>query len=296
MNFFEKTSPQGETINIAYEDYGQGQPVVLIHGWPLSQRMWEYQRFPLVEAGYRVISYDRRGFGDSSKPWNGYDYDSLTSDLKDLLDHLDLQNVVLVGFSMGGGEVARYFKNYGGERIAKAVLISAVTPFMARTDDNPNGVKQEVFDEIMQGLKEDRLGFLEDFGKQFFGVNMLSKPISQASMNFYLTLEGLASPRATRKCAKAFAQTDFRHDVQQINVPTLIVHGSSDKTVPIETSGDQAAKLIPDNHYRVFEGAPHGLFFTHKTELNNALMEFLGHPVASTSASRVDEPSSAIQI
>lgn len=265
----------GEEIEISYNDYGQGKPVILIHGWPLSKEMWEYQLGDLVNAGLRVIKYDRRGFGKSSKPWDGYDYDSLTEDLRALITELDLQDVTLVGFSMGGGEVARYFAKYGSDRIAKAVLVSSILPYLAKTNDNPDGVDQSVFAEMMEEMKKDRIGFLDDFGKKFFGVNLLNHPVSTPLLEYYRTLASHASARSTQQCALSFAQTDFREDVKAINVPTLIIHGDKDQTVPIEASSDRLSKLLPDARYEVYDGAPHGLFYTHRDRLNGDLIDFI---------------------
>jgi pimeloyl-ACP methyl ester carboxylesterase len=219
--------------------------------------------------------YDRRGFGKSDKPWDGYDYDTLTDDLHALMTELDLQNAVLVGFSMGGGEAVRYLSKYGNERVSKIVLISAVTPFLQRSDDNPDGVPEKIFIEMMDQIKEDRNSFLEDFGKKFFGVNVVSKPVSRAMLEYYCMLGSMASPRATQECAKAFAQTDFRHDIENISVPALIIHGGADKTVPIEASSDRTAKMILDFDYKVYDGAPHGLFYTEKEMLNQDLIYFI---------------------
>nr|WP_293834121.1 alpha/beta hydrolase [uncultured Arsenicibacter sp.] len=274
----------GEPVNLFYQDWGQGKPVVLIHGWPLSHEMWEYQMTELPKQGIRCIAYDRRGFGKSSKPWSGYDYDTLADDLKAVLDELDLQDVTLVGFSMGGGEIARYFSRHGGARVSKAVLVSAVTPFMLRTDDNPDGVPQETFDEMLANMKDDRIKFLDDFGKQFFGVNLINRPVSTPLLEYYRTLASLASPVATQECAKSFSSTDFRQDMGSINVPTLIIHGDSDKTVPIETSGEQSSQMVLNSTYKVYDGAPHGLFYTEKEQLNRDLADFILEPVAARSA------------
>ncbi|GEO06131.1 arylesterase [Adhaeribacter aerolatus] len=276
MKFIQKRDAgTGEDIQLAYADYGKGRPVILIHGWPLSKEMWEYQVDDLVNAGLRVIKYDRRGFGHSAKPWDNYDYDSLTDDLHAIIEQLDLRDAVLVGFSMGGGEAVRYLSRYGNDRVSKLVLISAVTPFLGKTADNPDGVDQSVFEEILANIKKDRIGFLDDFGKKFFGVNLISHPVSTPLLEYYRMLASVASSRATEQCAIAFAQTDFRKDVQQINVPTLIIHGDADQTVPIKASGDRTAKMIPGNQYLVYEGAPHGLFYTHKEKLNQDLIQFI---------------------
>ena len=265
----------GEEINLAYCDYGAGRPVVLIHGWPLSMEMWEYQLHDLVSAGLRVIKYDRRGFGKSSKPWNGYDYDSLSNDLKAVLEELDLRDVTLVGFSMGGGEVARYLNRFGSARISKIVLISTVLPFMVKTANNDEGIDHEVFDDMISQIKDDRIQFLDEFGKKFFGVTMLNKPISVPLLEYYRMLASLAAQHSTLKAAEAFAQTDFREDIKAISLPTLIIHGDEDQTVPIEASSHRTAQLLPNAQYIVYEGAPHGLFYTHKERLNNDLVNFI---------------------
>lgn len=276
MNFIETNDVQnGNTIKLAYCDYGEGKPVVLIHGWPVSKEMWEYQLDALVQAGYRVIAYDRRGFGHSDKPWGNYDYDTLTDDLYAVLNELDLHDVTLVGFSMGGGEVARYFTRYGGERVTKVVLISSVVPYMPKTEDNPDGVPQEMLEKMGKQVKEDRIAFLDDFGKMFYGVNLVNHPVSAPYLDWFRMLAAVASPKATADCMKAFAYTDFRNDAPNINVPTLIIHGDADKTVPIETSSNHTAQLVPNNQYLVYEGAPHGLFYTERERLNKDLVEFI---------------------
>lgn len=272
---FLKSNFEGEELNIAYSDYGHGRPVVLIHGWPLSREMWEYQINDLVEAGYRVIKYDRRGFGKSSKPWNGYDYDTLADDLKLVMDELDLKDATLVGFSMGGGEVVRYLSKNGSARVKQVVLIGAVTPFLLKTNDNPEGVDGSVFEGMMEEMKNDRIGFIDDFGKKFFGVNLVSHPVSTPLLEYYRMLASMATARSTQQCAVAFSQTDFREDLKKIDVPVLIIHGEKDKTVPIEASGDRTAAMIPGSTYIVYEDAPHGLFYTHKEKLNKDLIAFL---------------------
>lgn len=272
------TDAQGNDINLFYSDLSQGQAsqtVVLIHGWPLSHEMWEYQLTELPKHNLRVVAYDRRGFGKSSKPFGPYDYDTLADDLKAVLDELNLDNVTLVGFSMGGGEIARYMSRHGGKRVAKAVLVSAVTPYMLKTDDNPDGVDKSTFDEILANIQKDRANFLQTFSKQFYGVNMMSNPVSQAHLDGDFFRAYLASPIATIECAKAFAMTDFRDDLRHFNVPTLIIHGDDDKTVPIEASGERTAELLPNAQYIVYSGAPHGLYVTEKDRLNRDLLTFI---------------------
>lgn len=275
MNFIQTTDPiTGQTVHLAYVDYGHGRPIILIHGWPVSKEMWEYQIEELVQAGFRVIAYDRRGFGQSSKPWIGYDYDTLADDLSAVINHLDLQDVVLCGFSMGGGEVARYFSRHGGARVAKAILVATVLPFLLKTDDNPDGVDASAFEGIHEGLATDRQGFMDQFAKNFYGVHFLSHPASEGYLRFHWSLAMQAMPHATRACAHAFANTDFRADIPYIQTPVLVIHGDSDKIVPIEVSSDRTAKMISNGLYKVYEGAPHGLCFTHKMQLNADIIEF----------------------
>jgi non-heme chloroperoxidase len=277
MKFLKtKDRNTGEEIQLSYGDYGKGKPVVLIHGWPLSKEMWEYQLEPLVNAGLRVVKYDRRGFGKSSKPWDGYDYDSLADDLDAIMTGLDLRDATIVGFSMGGGEVVRYLKSFGADRVSRIVLVSAVTPFLGKSGDNPDGVDEGVFADILDAISKDRIGFLDDFGKQFFGVGLISHPVSTPLLEYYRMLASLAPQRSTKQCALSFAHTDFRDDCKAVRVPTLIIHGSADKTVPIQASSDRTSKLIPDARYIVYEGAPHGLFYTHKERLNEDLIRFIG--------------------
>lgn len=286
MNFIQTgETPNGQPVNIFYEEWGQGQPVILIHGWPMSHEMWEYQISNLVQAGCRVIAYDRRGFGRSSKPWEGYDYDSLTDDLNALINQLDLENTILVGFSMGGGEVVRYFTRHGNvhvrnhRRIGKIVLISAITPLLLKTADNPEGVDQSLFDAMIENIKNDRTDFLDTFLKQFFGVTLINKPVSTPFLEYYRTLCAVASPHATIECIKTFSQTDFRKEMQAINVPACIIHGLADKVVPPEPTAEQAALLIPENHAIMYDGAPHGLFYTEKDRLNKDLITFIRETV-----------------
>lgn len=266
----------GEEINLFYQDWGTGQPVVFIHGWPLSHEMWEYQLVELPKYGFRCIAYDRRGFGKSDKPWSGYDYDTLASDLNSLLEKLDLNHVTLVGFSMGGGEVVRYISKYGTSRIAKAILISSVAPYLLKTDDNPDGVDKEAFDGFVKNIEDDRPEFLNTFGKQFYGVNLISKPVSKSILEWNQMLALQGSPQATTACIRSFSETDFRSEMHALNaIPTLIIHGSSDSTVPIEPTGNQAADLVPNAQYIVYDGAPHGLFYTEKGKLNTDLLQFI---------------------
>ena len=276
MSYFKtKTYEKGENITLSYYDYGEGQPIVLIHGWPLSHKMWEYQVPVLVEAGYRVITYDRRGFGESDRPWNGYEYDTMTADLKDLINHLELNEVILAGFSMGGGEVARYIGMYGSSKISKAILIASVTPFMLKTENNPEGVDKSVFDGMKDNIQKDRAGFMKEFGKAFVNFEENKENISEAQVAFNWNIACHASPKATLDCVDAFAATDFREDCKKFDIPTLIVHGDADNIVPIQASGERAKDLIPNANYKIIRNAPHGLMMTHAGELNNVLLDFL---------------------
>ncbi|MDB5280439.1 MAG: non-heme chloroperoxidase [Ferruginibacter sp.] len=275
MPFITSNQNNAEPVNIYYEDCGKGKPAVFIHGWPLNGAMWEYQVTQLTQQGIRCITYDRRGFGKSDWPYDGYDYNTMAGDLKALLDELNLEDVTLVGFSMGGGEIAKYFSLYGGARVTKVMLVSAVVPYMLHTSDNPEGVPQEQFDTMANGIKQDRPAFMESFGKDFFGVSLLNHPVSDAFLANNLTQVMKSSPIATLQCAHSFSSTDFRQDVTKINVPTLIIHGDSDKTVPIKATGEESAKLIPNATFIVYEGEPHGLWYTAKERLNEDLRDFI---------------------
>lgn len=267
-----KTTSAPET-DLYYQDLGEGQPVVLIHGWPLSHRMWESQINALTEAGYRCIAYDRRGFGESGKPAGGYDYDTFASDLNDLMTQLDLRDAVLAGFSMGGGEVARYIGRYGEDRVAKAALLGAVPPFLLKTDDNPDGAPQELFDGMLAGVREDRLAFLNDFFGNFYNTDSVDAHADLVPYSKWIAWA--ASPLGTQRCIVAFGTTDFRDDLEKFTVPTLIVHGDEDRIVPIEISGKKSHELVRGSRYEVLQGAPHGFAATHAEQLNQLLLEFL---------------------
>ena len=260
---------------IHYVDAGQGQPIVLIHGWPLSHRSWEAQITALTKAGYRCIAYDRRGFGESGKPDGGYNYATFASDLNDLITHLNLKDVVLAGFSMGGGEVARYLGHYGSERISKAILLGAVTPFLLKTADNPEGVDKSVFDGMLESVSKDRIAFLEEFFPNFYNYEPGAKGVSADLLPFSKWLAWPASPLGTQQCIVAFGTTDFREDLKKFTVPTLIVHGDSDRIVPFEVSGKRSHEMIPGSRLEVLKGAPHGFAATHAQQLNDLLLDFL---------------------
>ncbi|MGN6551470.1 MAG: alpha/beta fold hydrolase [Pararhizobium sp.] len=257
------------------KDWGEGRPVILLHGWPLSADSWDDQAMAIAAAGMRAIAYDRRGFGRSEQPWNGYDYDRLADDLADVIAATGAQDAAIIGFSMGGGEVARYMSRHSGRNVRQAGLISSVVPYMAKTGDNPDGVPQEIFAEMTAGMKADRAHFFASFFKDFYGNGLLSGGASEEVLEWSRKLAMEASLKATLACAQAFATTDFRPDLPAITVPTLIIHGTSDKTVPIDTAGRAAAKGIADARFLEYDGAPHGLFATHKDRLTRDLLAFL---------------------
>jgi non-heme chloroperoxidase len=271
MPFIETTD--GQTI--FYNDWGQGKPVVLVHGWPLSSDMWEYQIPQLVSRGLRCIVYDRRGFGRSSQPWSGYDYDTLTADLTALLDKLDLHEATLIGFSMGGGEVVRYLAKHGTRRIARAILVSAVTPYLLKHDDYSFGVERGVFDDMVDALKTDRPHFLTGFAKKFFGTGMLNFTVSSEMLDWAKGLALLASAKATIDCVRSFSETDFRADLETIKCPLLIIHGDADATVPMKASSSETARIVPSAKFNVYEREPHGLFLTAKDRLNSDIEKFI---------------------
>jgi non-heme chloroperoxidase len=275
MPFVKVGNENSGDINLHYEDYGQGKPVILIHGWPLSSASWEKQVPALVEAGYRVIAYDRRGFGKSSQPFSGYDADTLASDLHALILKLDLRDISLIGFSMGGGEVARYMSRHGGKGVAKAALVSSVVPFMLQTPDNPQGTPKSTFDAMTRAMKEDRAKFFAGFFKDFFGVSPVAHRTSDETLEWARAVSMQAGLKATLDCAAAFATTDFRPDLASFDVPTLIIHGTADKTVPIDAAGRAAAKGIKGSVLLEYEGAPHGLFATEKERFTNDLLAFV---------------------
>jgi len=270
-----KSATTSSEVALFYQESGTGKPVVFIHGWPLNHEMWEYQLTELPKHNLRCIAYDRRGFGKSDRPWEAYDYDTLADDLHELLTQLNLTDVVLVGFSMGGGEIARYVGKYGSDRIAKIAFISSVTPFMLKTEDNEDGVAKEIFDDMIAKITADRPAFLADFGRQFYGVGMLTQPVSKALLVWNQMQCLASSAKATLECVRSFSETDFRKDIQKISVPVLIIHGDADQTVPIGLSGDQTAALLPNARYLVYNDAPHGLFITEKEKLNADLLRFI---------------------
>ena len=277
MAFLQVGSENSAPVELYYEDHGSGSPVVLIHGWPLSGRSWENQAPTLVDAGYRVVTYDRRGFGSSSQPWGGYAYDTFAADLAALLNQLDLRDAALVGFSMGGGEVARYIGRYGTERVAKVVLAAAVTPYLYQSDDNPEGgLDDATIQQFQDGVRDDRIAFLDRFTTDFFAAGDRRPLISEPSRLYHRDIASFASPKGTLDCITAFGRTDFRDDQFKIDVPTLVLHGDSDTIVPLEVSGKRSHEAIVGSSLVLIEGGPHGLNATHPKELNRALLDFLG--------------------
>ena len=276
MSYITVGKENSSTIDIYYEDHGSGQPVVLIHGFPLSGHSWEKQVAVLLAAGYRVITYDRRGFGNSSQPSFGYDYDTFAADLDTLMTKLDLQDVVLVGFSMGTGEVTRYLGKYGSERVSKAVLMAPIPPFLLKTNDNPEGVDQSVFDGIMQAIVADRPAYLSVFLKDFYNVDvLLGDRISDEALRSSWTVATGASAKGTLDCVPAWL-TDFRADLPRIDVPTLIIQGDADRILPHESTGARLPQLIKDSRLVVIPGGPHAILWTHADQVNPALLTFLG--------------------
>jgi non-heme chloroperoxidase len=257
------------------KDWGTGRPVILMHGWPLSADSWDDQAMALADAGYRAIAYDRRGFGRSSQPWSGYDYDTLADDLATVIEQCGAKDATLVGFSMGGGEVARYMSRHGGKGVKQAALIASVVPFLLKTADNPHGTDSSVFDGMADGIRQDRAKFFAAFFKDFFGVSLVSHPVSSEMLEWARSVSMQAGLNATLGCAKAFATTDFRPDLAAFKVPTLVIHGTDDKTVPIDGAGRAAAKGIANSTLIEYDGAPHGLFATHKERFTKDLLDFV---------------------
>ncbi|MGA2139887.1 MAG: alpha/beta hydrolase [Verrucomicrobiia bacterium] len=262
-------------IDLYYEDHGSGKPVVLIHGWPLSGASWEKQVAALLAARHRVITYDRRGFGQSSKPSTGYDYDTFAEDLDKLMTELELRDVALVGFSMGGGEVARYLGAYGSKRVSKAVFISSIPPFLLKTADNPDGVAGSVFEGIKKSIVADRPAFLSAFLANFYNVDVLrGKRISDQAVQYSWNIAAAASAKASLDCVPAWG-TDFRKDLTKIDVPTLVIHGDSDRILPIAATGNRTHEAVKGARLVVVKGGPHGLIWTHADKVNPKLVNFL---------------------
>ena len=268
-------------IELYYEDHGKGDPVILIHGYPLSGTSWEKQLPVLLAAGHRVITYDRRGFGQSSQPATGYNYDTFADDLHKLVTKLKLNNFALVGFSMGGGEVARYIGKHGSKGVSKAVIIGGIPPFLLKTADNPEGVDGSVFQGIENAIKSDRYVFFTEFFKNFYNTDVhLGKRISEQAIQASWNVAANASPTASLACVATWHE-DFRNDVSKVDVPTLVIHGETDRIVPLAAAGQRTAKLIKGARLTTIKDGPHAVGWTHAEEVNAELLNFLGKGAAA---------------
>ncbi len=264
----------GANIDIYYEDHGSGKPIILIHGYPLSGASWEKQLPVLLNAGYRIITYDRRGFGKSSQPTEGYSYDTFAADLRELVTQLKLQDLTLVGFSMGGGEIARYFGKCGSNGISKAVFIGAVPPFLLKTPDNPEGVDGSVFEGIKKAVAADRYAFFTEFFKNFYNTDVyLGKRVSEHVVHASWNIAAGASATASLACVPTWLE-DFRENLKRVDVPTLVIHGDDDRIVPLAAAGQRTAKLVKGAKLVVIKGGPHCITWTHADEVNAALLAF----------------------
>ena len=282
MPKFKVGEENSAAIELYYEDLGSGQPVVLIHGFPLNGQSWEKQTGELIDAGFRVITYDRRGFGASDKPSSGYDYDTFAADLNQLMEKLDLRDAVLIGFSMGTGEVTRYLGKYGSERVGKAVLIGSIPPFLLKTKDNPKGVDGKVFDDIIAAIEKDRPSYLTAFFKDFYNTDKLGglhilteKRITDEAVQVSWNVAVRASALATKACVPTWLE-DFRDDVAKIDVPVLLIHGDADRVLPLASTAERLPELIKDSQLVVIKNGPHAVIWTHADEVNPAILNFLG--------------------
>ena len=275
MPYIEVGTENNAPIKLHYEDHGSGAVVVLIHGFPFSGRAWEKEEAALLDAGYRVITYDRRGFGGSSQPSVGYDYDTFVADLDMLLTKLNLQDVVLVGHSMGTGEVTHYLGTRGSDRVRKGVLVSPIPPFLLKTDDNPNGLGKGMFDGFQAAIRSDRFAYLAQFNQDFFNVDEnLGKSVSQEALDAFWDIAIAASPKGTHDCVLSWL-TDFRDDLPKIDVPILVIQGDADRILPYDMTGKLLPDRIKDCKLVTLNGAPHGIPWTHANEINSALLDFL---------------------
>lgn len=265
-------------VRLHVEDWGQGQPVVFLHGWPLSHEMFEYQINQLGNE-FRCILIDRRGFGKSDQPWSGYDYDTLADDIQAVMEALDLHGVILVGFSMGGAEALRYLSRHGSNRISKLVLLGAAAPRLLKAPDFEEGVDKSVFDEMIENTIQDRAAFVESFSKDFFGATIINSPLSSKLMDWFHSLIMKSSPRAFINCIITFSQADLRADLAKVDVPTLIIHGTADKTVPYDSTARAMHKGIAGSRLISYEDAPHGFFYTEWPQLNRDLEAFIKEEV-----------------
>jgi non-heme chloroperoxidase len=293
MPYVDVGKENSGSISLYYEDHGSGPPVVLIHGYPLSSASWEKQLPVLLAAGYRIIAYDRRGFGKSSQPVSGYNYDTFAEDLRKLVTYLKLHDFVLVGFSMGGGEVARYIGKYGSKDVSKAVIIGGVPPYLLKTDDNPEGVEGAIFEGLQKAITADRYAFFAEFFKNFYNTETnLGKRVSEQAVQASWNVAASSSATASLACVPTWHE-DFRKDVAQIDVPTLVIHGDSDRIVPFAAAGQRTAKLIPGAELAVIKDGPHAVGWTHADEVNNELVKFLAKPGAKNVTSTAKRKSAA---
>lgn len=293
MSYVDVGKENSTSIHLYYEDHGSGQPIVLIHGYPLSSASWEKQIPALLDAGYRVISYDRRGFGKSSQPASGYNYDTFAEDLHKLVTHLKLRDFVLVGFSMGGGEVARYIGKYGSKGVSRAVIIGGIPPYLLKTGDNPEGVDGAVFEGIQKAVASDRYAFFTGFFKDFYNTDVhLGKRVSEDAVRASWNVACISSALASVACVPTWHE-DFRKDVDKIEVPTLVIHGDSDRIVPLTAAGQRTAKLVNGAELVVIKNGPHNVAWTHAEEVNAALLQFLAKPSAKRRASSAKEQAVA---
>jgi non-heme chloroperoxidase len=285
MAYVKVGKENSSDIQLYYEDHGSGDPVVLIHGYPLSGASWDKQIPVLLQAGHRVIAYDRRGFGKSSQPTTGYNYDTFAEDLHKLVTHLKLRNLALVGFSMGGGEVARYIGKHGSKGVSKAVIIGGIPPYLLKTADNSDGVDASVFEGIQKAVAADRYAFFTEFFKNFFNTDVfLGKRISEQAVQASWNVAASASATASLACVPTWHE-DFRNDVVRIDVPTLVIHGDADRIVPIKASGEKTAKLVKGARLATIKDGPHAVNWTHADEVNAELVNFLGKGAAKRAAS-----------
>ena len=276
MSYITVGKENSADIRLYYEDHGSGDPVILIHGYPLSGASWEKQLPPLLSAGHRVITYDRRGFGKSSQPTTGYNYDTFAADLHALITQLHLSNFALVGFSMGGGEVARYIGKYSSKAVSKAVIIGGIPPYLLKTADNPDGVDAAVFEGIQKAVVADRYAFFTEFFKNFYNTDvLLGKRVSEQAVQGSWNVASISSAAASLACVPTWHE-DFRNDVARIDVPTLVIHGEADRIVPINAAGAKTAKLVKGARFVPIKEGPHNVAWTHADEVNSELVSFLG--------------------
>ena len=272
--------------HIFYKDWGEGQPVVFSHGWPLNADAWDEQLFLFASNGFRAVAHDRRGHGRSTQTWTGNDMDTYADDLAAVVKALELKNAIHVGHSTGGGEVVRYIARHGTDRVAKAVLVDAVTPMLIKTDSNPEGIPIDVFDQIRKGLASDASQFWKDFSPMFYGSNRPGAKVSQGIHDAFWLMSMQCGLAAAYQCVKAFSETDFRDDLKKIDVPTLVIHGDDDQVVPIAVGGNRTAKMIKGATYKVYPGAPHGLMSTHTKQFNSDLLSFAREEARSAPPAR----------